>query len=79
MPFFHDPYRPKANQPLDVDGEAAQTDSKPADNVPSGTTKEVLAWVDGDRDKAQQALDKEQSNNEPRKGLVRELNEVLNS
>lgn len=45
--------------------------------VPEGTTKEVLAWVGDDKDRAQAALAAEKASDEPRKGLTRELEELL--
>jgi len=44
-------------------------------SVPAGTTKEVLEWVGDDTGRAHAALAAEQANNEPRKGLTRELEE----
>lgn len=49
----------------------------PEEEVPSGTSKEILGWVAGDKNRAQAALNKEQSGDQPRKGLVRELNELV--
>lgn len=80
MSYFHDPFRASSARPDGAQAPSAQN-SEPEDTsskVPSGTTKEVLAWVDGDQERAQQALDVEQSHSDPRKGLVKELNQVLN-
>ncbi len=78
---FHDPFRPKSAQPADAQSSSATygEPEKPANDTPDGSTKEVLAWVDGDVEKAQLALDKENEHESPRKGLVRELNEILES
>ena len=49
----------------------------PEEPVPDGTTAEILAWVGGDPDRAQRALDKEQTSDRPRSGLTGELNKIL--
>ena len=46
--------------------------------VPDGSTADVLAWVDGDKDRARRALEKEQATETPRKGLSNELNDIIN-
>lgn len=53
---------------------------KPApgpDEVPDGSTAEVLAWVGEDKDRAQRALDKENAGSRPRTTLVKPLAEIL--
>ena len=45
--------------------------------VPDGTTAEVLAWVGDDKERAQAALDKENADESPRKGLTGELEKLL--
>ena len=45
--------------------------------VPDGTTAEILQWVGDDKEKAQAALDKENADEKPRKGLTGELEEIL--
>jgi len=45
--------------------------------VPEGTTAEILQWVGDDKEKAQAALDKENAEERPRKGLTGELEELL--
>ena len=85
MPTDYDPFRPDEDveEPKqDVTAEDAQQvqeklDEQQPDHVPSGSTKEVLQWVGDDKDKARRALEKEEAHEQPRKGLVRELNEVL--
>lgn len=48
------------------------------DDVPNGTTKEVLHWVDGDKDKAKRALAAEEAKGEDGlKGLQRELKKII--
>ena len=48
------------------------------EQVPDAATPAVLAWVGDDKNRAQQALDKEQQSENPRKGLTNELNEIIN-
>ena len=47
------------------------------EQVPDAATPAVLAWVGDDKNRAQQALDKEQQSENPRKGLTNELNEII--
>jgi hypothetical protein len=80
MAFFHDPYRPQSAWG-DDDNQgpkaASQEPEDEANEVPTGTTKEILAWAGDDKERAQRALDAENENDEPRKGLVKELNARL--
>jgi hypothetical protein len=83
------PFGPLIKLPGSEPVEAPQTpaptapvvsDAPPADDVvevPKGTTAEVLEWVDGDKARAAAALAAEEESGQPRKGLVRELNELL--
>lgn len=57
--------------------EPATEPEQPADDVPTGTVAEVLAWVDGDPDKAQLALDAEHARALPRVTLVADLEKLL--
>lgn len=45
--------------------------------VPSGTVPEVLTWVGDDVDRAKKALTVELENSKPRKGLLEELNSMV--
>lgn len=45
--------------------------------VPQGTSKEVMEWVGDDKERAAAALAAEQASGEPRKGLTRDLEELL--
>lgn len=45
--------------------------------VPQGTSREILAWVDRDPDRAKLALAEEEKSDPPRKGLVGDLKEIL--
>jgi hypothetical protein len=47
------------------------------ENVPEGTTAEILAWVGDDKDRAQRALDTENADEKPRKGLTGDLEALL--
>ena len=47
--------------------------------VPQGTVPEVLTWVGDDKDRAQKALDAENADDKPRKGLVKSLEEIVNA
>lgn len=76
------PYAAKS-QPAVIE---ADTTPKPAkekkveavSEVPTGSVKEVLAWVDADADKAKKALDAENASDSPRKTLVKDLEEIVN-
>lgn len=50
-----------------------------ADGVPTGSPKAVMAWVDGDKDRAQRALDAENAADKPRSGLISDLTALLNA
>lgn len=49
---------------------------EPVSPVPSGSVKEVLAWVGDDPKKAQLVLDAEKKSDSPRKGLVAEARKI---
>ena len=81
--FEYDPFRadhfPKVNEGTYIAvPEVAIAAAPAADEVPSGSTKEVLTWVGTDAGKAKRALDVELKKNPPKKGLVAELNKLLN-
>lgn len=48
-----------------------------SNEVPVGTSAEIQDWVGDDKDRAQRALDAENQNTEPRKGLSKYLESVL--
>jgi len=48
------------------------------DTVPEGTIKTVLAWVDGDVDKATLAYEYEESSESPRTSLLTQLEDIIN-
>lgn len=45
--------------------------------VPDGSEREVLAWVDGDQDRAAAALRVEEARETPRKGLLGKLQQLV--
>lgn len=55
----------------EVEVDAAESE------VPEGTVREVLDWVDGDAEKAQKALDVENAKENPRKSLVSQLEDIV--
>jgi hypothetical protein len=57
--------------------EQPEAEEKSGTGVPDGTTAEVLAWVGDDKERAQAALDKENADESPRKGLTGELEKLL--
>jgi hypothetical protein len=59
--------------------EKAPEQQDQGEQVPDGTTAEVLAWVGDDKARAQAALDKENADDSPRKGLTGELEQMLGS
>lgn len=71
QPYSHPP-APEAP------AETGTSETVSADDVPYGTTPVVLAWVNGDKARAQLAYDKEQTLIPPRKGLSSELLEIIN-
>lgn len=46
------------------------------EQAPEGTVREVLSWVNGDKARAQRALDKENEDDEPRSSLVDRLRKI---
>jgi len=68
-----------------ADGEterkaAPKEEPRPAresNEVPVGTSAEIQDWVGDDKERAQRALDKENENANPRKGLVKHLESML--
>lgn len=59
-------------------GQAEPADPAPAPAVPAGTVADVLAWVGEDVERAQLALDVEESRGDKaRKGVVEPLTDLL--
>lgn len=70
----------------DFKAEAAEVEAAPvpepapkpeSNEVPTGTSAEIAEWAGDDKDRAQRALDTENENPQPRKGLVKQLEAVL--
>lgn len=57
-----------------VDNPAFRADTA---DVPSGNIKKVLAWVDGDADRARAALEVENQDDTPRSTLISELEDII--
>lgn len=55
----------------------SETDGTVGNSTPEGTIREVMGWVGNDKDRAQTALDDENSKESPRKSLVEKLEEVI--
>ena len=79
MPSFHDPFRPKSRIPEGYESTKAEVHdpAEEANKVPSGTLKELKAWIDDDPDRAQAALDAEEAHEEPRKSVIAELKKII--
>ena len=62
---------------VDDDAESEVEVDDAESEVPEGTVREVLDWVDGDAEKAQKALDVENAKENPRKSLVSQLEDIV--
>lgn len=49
-----------------------------ANRTPRGLTKEILAWVGDDKERAQRALDQEKADEKPRVTVIKALEAILN-
>lgn len=49
------------------------------EDVPTGTVPEIMTWVGEDPERAQKAFDKEVEDEKPRRGLVSQLQELIDS
>lgn len=76
MPTIYDPYRAEGD---DEAVAAPEPVEPPAPKAPTGTNKEILAWVGDDKERAELAHAAEESADRPRKGLLKELAEILES
>lgn len=71
-----DPPEPQSPaQDLDG-GQDPDGGESPGLRVPEGSEREVLAWVDGDADRAAAALGVEEARETPRKGLLGKLRQL---
>jgi hypothetical protein len=68
----HDPFRPGSAVPPPADRSAER-----ANEVPEGTSSEVLDWVGSDKKRAKRALEVEKKQDTPRKTLLARLEDVL--
>jgi len=73
MKIAHASDSPQQSKKQQRQQQAAATSNEP----PDGTSAEVMEWVGDDPQKAQAALDKEQSHEKPRSGLSEDLQEVI--
>lgn len=69
--------KPEQEAPVETPVEASAEPTVETQEVPEGTIKTVLQWVDGDKDRAQIALDAEKAGQD-RTTLVKELEEIIN-
>ncbi len=61
-----------------VDERADYVEEYHAEEVPSGTTREIIEWVGDDKERAQRALDVEEAKGDSGlKGLKRDLHKML--
>ena len=89
MTIKQDPFRPLVKgkpftwEEPDVEPQTPEPEqvaiviAEVTEELPVGTTKELLAWVGADKDRAQKVLDLEKADAKPRAGLVKALNEIL--
>jgi hypothetical protein len=92
MTHYHDPYAPTSKiddegnvthiSPggVNTSGPVKATASKGEivkPIAPTGTTKEILSWVNTDVDRAKAVLETEKAGESPRKGLVAELEALI--
>lgn len=83
----HDPFAPSSGARLDSSDAPAEEQASPeaevpspepqADDVPKGTVKELEDWVGDDKDRAQAVLLSENESGEPRKSLVKAMEDLL--
>jgi hypothetical protein len=76
-PKIEEPETIENTEPKIEEPETIENTEPEKEAVPDGTVKEVLAWVGSDKEKAQNALNAENTKEHPRKGLVYSLEELL--
>jgi hypothetical protein len=74
---FENHRKEQAGETVEPAAAAAQPARPESNEVPTGTTVEILNWVGDDRDRARRALDAENENKAPRKTLVPQLEALL--
>lgn len=67
-----------AEEVVETTEENTSADNSTTENVPDGNISEINEWVGDDKDRAQLALDAENEQENPRKTLVKHLEEVIN-
>lgn len=69
------PYEPLSNASDYTKNEEPEVNTE---EIPEGNISELKDWVGDDKDRAQLVLDDENSQDNPRKTLVKHLEEVIN-
>lgn len=69
------PYEPLSNASDYIKNEEPEVNTE---EIPDGNISELKDWVGDDKDRAQLVLDDENSQDNPRKTLVKHLEEVIN-
>ena len=69
------PYEPLSNASDYIKNEEPEVNTE---EIPAGNISELKDWVGDDKDRAQLVLDDENSQDNPRKTLVKHLEEVIN-
>jgi hypothetical protein len=69
---------PRVVDPVPTSKPIVAKDADPND-VPSGTVPEILTWVGEDKERAQRALEVENADEKPRKGLIKALSELIDA
>lgn len=69
------PYEPLSNASDHTKNEEPEVITE---EIPEGNISELKDWVGDDKDRAQLVLDDENSQDNPRKTLVKHLEEVIN-
>lgn len=69
------PYEPLSNASDYIKNEEPEVNTE---EIPEGNISELKDWVGDDKDRAQLVLDDENSQDNPRKTLVKHLEEVIN-
>lgn len=73
------PYEPLSNASDYTKNEEPEITSEVnTEEIPEGNISELKDWVGDDKDRAQLVLDDENSQDNPRKTLVKHLEEVIN-
>lgn len=58
-------------------GEAVEEDHDESPFVPEGTSGDIMVWVDGDPERAKDALAKEREREKPRVALIKQLERIM--